>query len=130
MSTDLRYLAYTAMLTAGLWIPYIACQVMTNGFLGRENYRDPAPRPVPLWGKRADRTYLNAVESFAPFAALVLVAHLTGKANTMTAFWATAFFWLRVTHAIVYLLAIPYIRTLVFTLGFVAVAGIFWEVVK
>ena len=130
MSIDLRYLAYTAMLTAGLWIPYIICQVMTNGFLGRENYRDPAPRPVPLWGKRADRTYLNAVESFAPFAALVLVAHLTGKANSMTAFWAMSFFWLRVVHAIVYLLAIPYIRTLVFTLGFVAVAGIFWEVVK
>jgi uncharacterized MAPEG superfamily protein len=90
----------------------------------------PAPRTVPLWGKRADRTYLNAVESFAPFAALVLVAHLTGKANSMTAFWATSFFWLRVVHAIVYLLVIPYIRTLAFTLGFVAVAGIFWELVK
>jgi hypothetical protein len=25
---------------------------------------------------------------------------------------------------------IPYIRTLVFTLGFVAVAGIFWEVIR
>jgi uncharacterized MAPEG superfamily protein len=129
MSIDLRYLAYTAMLTAGLWIPYIICQVTTNGFLGRENYHDPAQRPVPLWGKRADRTYLNAVESFAPFAALVLVAHLTGKANSMTAFWAMSFFWLRVVHAIVFLLAVPYIRTLVFTLGFVAVAGIFWEVV-
>ena len=30
----------------------------------------------------------------------------------------------------VYLLAIPYVRTVVFTLGFVAVAGIFWEVIK
>ncbi len=88
MSVDLRYLAYTAILTAALWIPYIICQVTTNGFLSRENYRDPAPRPIPLWGKRADRAYLNAVESFAPFAALV------------------------------------------FTLGFVAVAGIFWEVLK
>jgi uncharacterized MAPEG superfamily protein len=29
---------------------------------------------VPLWGKNADRTYLNAVEGFAPFAALVIVA--------------------------------------------------------
>jgi uncharacterized MAPEG superfamily protein len=130
MSDELRYLTYTAMLTASLWIPYIACQVTTNGFLRRENYRDPSPRPVPLWGKRADRTYLNAVESFAPFAALVLVAHLTGKANSMTAFWAISFFWLRVAHAIVYLLAIPYIRTLVFALGFVAVAGIFLEIVR
>jgi len=33
-------------------------------------------------------------------------------------------------HAVVYLLAVPYVRTLTFTLGFVCVAGIFWEVIK
>jgi uncharacterized MAPEG superfamily protein len=130
MSVDLQYLTYTAMLTAALWIPYVVSQVQANGFLRPENYRDPAPRPVPLWGKRADRTYLNAVETFAPFAALVLVAHLSGKANAMTAFWAACFFWLRLTHAVVYLFAVPYIRTLVFTLGFVAIAGIFWQLVR
>lgn len=130
MTTDLKYLAFTAMLTALLWIPYIGCQVITNGMLQPANYKDPAARPVPLWGKRAERTYLNAVETFAPFAALVIVAHIAGKANAMTAFWAMFFFWMRLVHAIVYLLAIPYLRTLVFTLGFVAVAGIFWEVIK
>ena len=130
MTTELRYLAFTAILTAALWIPYIVAQVQANGFLKPENYRDPKPRPLPLWGKRADRTYINAVEVFAPFAALVLIAHVTGKANGMTAFWATCFFWLRLTHAVVYLFAIPYIRTLVFTLGFVAIVGIFWEMIK
>src|SRR6185369_5889295 len=130
MSIALTYVAYTAMLTAALWIPYVVSQVATNGFLTPPNYRDPTQRPVPLWGKRADRTYLNAVEVFAPFAALVIVAHLTGKANAMTAFWAACFFWLRLAHAVVYLLAIPYIRTVIFTLGFVAIAGIFWEVIK
>ena len=103
---------------------------MSNGPLTPPNYVDPTPRPLPLWGKRADRTYVNAVEAFAPFAALVIVAHLSGKANAMTAFWAVCFFWLRLAHAVVYLLAIPYVRTLIFTLGFVAVAGIFWEVIK
>ena len=130
MSTDLKYLAFTAILTASLWIPYIACQVMTNGNLTPQNYRDPTPRPVPLWGKRADRVYINAVESFAPFAALVIVVHLAGKANPTTAFLAMSYFWLRVAHAIVYLLGIPYLRTLVFTLGYVAVIGIFWELIK
>ncbi len=130
MSTDLTYLAYTAILTAALWIPYVVAQVVTNGFLKPANYVDPAPRPLPNWGKRADRTYVNAVEAFAPFAALVIVAQLTGKANAMTAFWSMFFFWMRVVHAIVYLTAVPYVRTLVFTLGFVAVAGLFWEVIK
>lgn len=118
------------MLTAALWIPYVVSQVMTNGFLQPQNYVDPAPRPLPLWGRRADRAYLNAVEVFAPFAALVIVAHIAGKANAMTAFWAVCFFWLRLAHAVVYLLAWPWIRTVIFTLGFVCVAGIFWEIIK
>jgi uncharacterized MAPEG superfamily protein len=80
MTTDLKYLAYTAMLTATLWIPFIVAQVKTNGPLTPGNYRDPTPRPLPLWGKRADRAHLNAVETFAPFAALVVVAQLTGRA--------------------------------------------------
>ena len=33
-------------------------------------------------------------------AALVIAVHLAGKANAMTAFWAMAFFWLRLAHAI------------------------------
>ena len=130
MTTDLKYLALTAILTASLWIPYIVAQVITNGLLASPNYIDPAPRPVPLWGRRADRTYLNAVEAFAPFAAIVLIAHVSGKANGMTAFWAAWFFWMRLAHAGVYLAGLPYIRTLVFTLGWVGVVGIFWEVVK
>jgi len=130
MTSDLRYLAYTAILTAALWIPYVVAQVVTNGFLAPPDYVDPTPRPVPLWGTRAHRAYLNAVECFAPFAALVIIAHVAGKANAMTAFWAMSFFWLRLAHAVVYLLAVPYVRTLVFTLGFVSVAGIFWELIK
>ncbi len=125
MTTDLWYLALTAMLTAALWIPYIICQVTTNGPLSGENYVNPAPRPVPLWGQRAHRAYLNAVECFAPFAALVIVAQVGGRANGMTAFWAMSFFWLRLAHAIVYWTAIPYLRTVLFTLGFVCVVGHF-----
>ena len=130
MSTDLKYLAFTAILTASLWIPYVVAQVTTNGALTPPNYLDPTPRPLPLWGKRADRTYINAVECFAPFAALVIVVHLAGKANAMTAFWAMCYFWLRFAHAVVYLLGIPYVRTLIFTLGYVAVVGMFVELIK
>src|ERR1700694_5382827 len=102
MNTDLTYLAYTAMLTAALWIPYVVAQVKTNGLLKPINYADPTPRAVPLWGQRCDRAYMNAVETFAPFAALVIVAQVAGKANDMTALWAMSFFWLRVIHALVY----------------------------
>jgi uncharacterized MAPEG superfamily protein len=127
MSTDLKYLALTAMLTASLWIPYVVAQVMTNGPLTPPNYVDPAARPLPPWGRRADRVYINAIETFAPFAVLVILIQLTGKANGATAFLAASFFWLRLAHAIVYWAAIPYIRTIVFTLGYVVVLGLFVE---
>lgn len=129
MTDDLTYLAWTALLTAVLWIPYIAGQVMTNGFLTPTNYRDPAPREVPLWGQRANRAHMNAVEAFAPFATLVIVAHLAGVANEATAMWAAVFFWARLAHVIVYLLAVPFLRTIIFTVGFIAVLGIFYEIV-
>ena len=129
MTQDLFYLALTAMLTGALWIPYVVGQVITNGFLRPVNYKDPAAREVPLWAQRANRAHMNAVEVFSAFAALVVVAHLTQAANEMTAFWAAYFFWVRLAHAVVYILGIPFVRTLIFVLGFVAIAGLFWEIV-
>jgi uncharacterized MAPEG superfamily protein len=129
MTPDLRYLAYTALLTAALWIPYVVAQVMNNGPLAPANYRDPTQRPLPPWGKRADRAQINAVEAFAPFAALVLAIHLAGKASPTTAMWTMLVFWMRLAHAVVYLLGIPYVRTLVFVGGFVGVVGLFWALV-
>jgi uncharacterized MAPEG superfamily protein len=130
MSTELKYLAFTALLTASLWIPYVVAQVITNGPLAPENYVDPTMRPLPNWGKRADRIYINAIETFAPFAAMVLLVQATGKADSMTAFWAISYFWLRVAHAVIYLAGIPYLRTLIFVLGYVCVVGLFVELVK
>jgi uncharacterized MAPEG superfamily protein len=130
MSTELKYLAFTALLTASLWIPYVIAQVRTNGPLKPENYIDPTSRPLPDWGNRANRAYLNAVETFAPFAAMVLLVQATGKADAMTAFWTIAYFWLRVAHAIVFLAGWPFIRTLIFVLGWICVVGLFVELVK
>ena len=101
MSPELKYLALTALLTASLWIPYVVAQVVTNGPLKPPNYVDPTPRPLPLWGQRANRLYINAVETFAPFAAIVILVQLAGKNDSMTAFWTMSYFWLRLAHAIV-----------------------------
>jgi uncharacterized MAPEG superfamily protein len=103
--------------------------VLTNGFLRPPNYIDPEIRPMPLWGKRAHRAYLNAAESFAPFAALVLIIHVANKETAMTATLAATYFWLRLVHAVVYWFAVPYIRTLVFTLGWLCTAALFWHVI-
>ena len=129
MTTDLQYLAFTAILTATLWVPYVVAQVLTNGPLQPANYLDPTPRPLPPWGRRADRVHINGVETFAPFAALVIVAHISGKADS-AAFWAMTFFWARLVHAIVYWLGVPFVRTLAFVAGWSSVLALFWIVVR
>jgi uncharacterized MAPEG superfamily protein len=129
MTPDLTYLAYTALLLVLLWIPYMGGVIAEIGFPTPKFYRDPALPRLPLWVQRANRAHINLVQAFAPFAALVLAAHVTGQSNATTAMWAVVFFWSRVAHAIVHILGIPYIRTVVFLIGFVAVLGIFWEVV-
>ena len=85
---------------------------------------------MPFWGQRAHRAYLNAVETFAPFAALVIAVQLAGKNDAMTAFWTMSFFWIRVAHAVVFLAAIPFIRTILFVLGWICVIGLFVELIE
>jgi uncharacterized MAPEG superfamily protein len=78
----------------------------------------------------ARRAHLNAMESFAPFAALVIVAHLAGKTGGLLVMWATAFFWIRLAHAVVHLLGVPYLPTILFTLGFVCIVGLFVQLIR
>ena len=129
MTPDLTWLAWTAALTAILWIPYIVGTVIANGMITAASYKDPTPPDLPAWVKRCNRAHLNAVESLAPFAAMVLIAHVANAANDMTAMWAAVFFYARLVHAIVFWLGIPFVRTLAFAAGLLATLGIFYEMI-
>src|SRR5215471_13568324 len=84
------------------------------GFGNRDTLLEVAP-----WASRAERAHRNMIENLAPFAILVLTAHVAGKANSMTALGATIFFFARVAHAAVYTAGITTVRTLVFFAGIV-----------
>lgn len=129
MTPDLTWLAWTAALTAVLWVPYILGRFMTAGLPGPDQYRDPTPPPMPEWVRRMDRAHMNAVESLGPFAAVVLIAHVAGLANETTALWAGVFFWARLAHAVIYWTGVPYLRTAAFAVGLLATLIIFLEIV-
>ena len=124
MSTELLYLTLSAGLTVVLWIPYILARIGSQGMSGVMGYPDNPPVP-PAWAKRSERVHLNMVENLAPFAVLVLVAHVLGVSTGMTVLGATLFFWARVAHAVVFTLGIPYLRTLSFFVSWVGIALIF-----
>ena len=130
MSPELKYLALTALLTASLWIPYVVAQVVTNGPLKPANSCRSDAAPAAALGSAREPPLHQCSETFAPFAAIVILVQLAGKNDSMTAFWTMSYFWLRLAHAIVFLVAIPYIRTIIFVLGYVCIIGLFVELMK
>lgn len=131
MTTELWYLFLSSVLLAIMWIPHIAGQVFHNGMLRPEEYRTLRdPDAAPDWVRRANRAHVNLVEQFGAFAGLVVVAHLAGIANPMTAWCAAAFFWLRLAHAVVMIsgLALLRLRTVIFTLAWATLMVFAWQI--
>jgi uncharacterized MAPEG superfamily protein len=119
MTIDLWMLVASAVLC--LAIPYITLVGLARtpgGMAWGLGNRD-VPLAVPAWVERVRRAHANMAENLAPFAVLVLVAHVTGKANGTTALGAELFFVGRVAHLLVYAVGIPVVRTLVFGVALV-----------
>jgi uncharacterized MAPEG superfamily protein len=120
MTTDLTMLVATAVLCLLIPMIYLVGEVQTPGGMEWGLGNRAEPLKLPEWAARAKRAHLNLVENLAPFAILVLVAQVSGKANGWTALGAQLFFWGRVAHVAVYTAGITGVRTAVF---FVAMAG-------
>jgi uncharacterized MAPEG superfamily protein len=114
LTTDLRMLVYTGVLPLLILPVILAGRMMTPGGSKWGLGNRDEPMRFPGWAERAGRAHTNAVENLAPFAILVLVAHLSGQANDVTALAARAFFWLRLAHSVVYIAGITRVRTLIF----------------
>jgi uncharacterized MAPEG superfamily protein len=82
--------------------------------------REGMPPALGLAG-RADRAAKNQMEAMVLFLALVLAAHVAGKAS-QAAYGASIFFWARVVYWPVYAAGIIYLRTLIW---FVSIFGLF-----
>ena len=118
ISRELYWLVLTTALTGILWIPYILQLIRELGLKGA--LWDPTGEHglhAP-WAQRSKRAHLNAVENLVVFAPLVLIAELLNATNSNTAIAATLFFWVRLTHALVYTAGLPVARTVIFLGGF------------
>ena len=123
MTHELTYLTLVASFTALLWVPYILNALMVRGLTDSMGY--PAnPQPLAAWATRLKAAHYNAVENLVVFAALVLTAQLAGVLNDVTLLATTEYFWARVAHAVTYAAAIPWLRTLSFTVGWLCCMAI------
>ena len=81
--------------------------------------------PCAGWAGRAARAHHNMLENLVLFAALVLIAVVSGKTNSTTLLGAQLFFWARLAYALVYVAGIPWLRTLVWVVSVVGLILIF-----
>ncbi len=122
MKTELLYLLLTAILTGVLWIPVVIGYVSSGRRLTPASYKVAPTTPLPNWVHRANRAHLNAVENFAPFAAVVLIAHATGVSNAVTVSCAAIYFYARLVHVVLHIsgFGLFFARTVIFTVAWLA----------
>jgi len=126
MSPDLKYLLFSVILA---FVQVLIAAALANNAVGlptlagnREGLGE-----LPGMAGRAKRAHLNMIENLVLFAALVLIAAVGGKANAMTAAGAMIFFWARVGYAVVYLIGIPWLRTVLWFVSVIGMAIIVWQ---
>ena len=117
MTTDLTMLVATGLVCLLMPMLYLVGRVQTPGGTEWALGNRAESLKIPEWAARAQRAHLNLVENLAPFAILVLVAHVSGKANGWTALGAEIFFWARIGHIATYTAGLIGVRTAVFFLG-------------
>ena len=128
MTPDLTYLVWAAALTMAQLLIVIVGATMQVPLPVLAGNRETAIEGRG-WLGRARRAHRNILESLVLFAILVLVAHVAGKANAMTALGAAVYFWARVVYAVIYLLGITWVRSLVFGVSMVGLLMILFQLI-
>ncbi|MDY6943118.1 MAG: MAPEG family protein [Pseudomonadota bacterium] len=118
--------AYWCVLIAAI-MPLLGSTVAKAGAAGFDNRSvRPFLESQQGWRLRANWAQQNAYEAFPPFAAAVIIAHLTGGAAQATIDgWALAFVALRTLYMAMYILNAATLRSLVWTAAFACIIGLF-----
>ena len=128
MTPDLRILVWVVALT---FIQVVIAALAAQGQVGLPALAGnrEGVRPLDGLAGRAQRAHRNTLESLPLFIALVLIAHLAGKADATTLLGAQLFFWGRVAHWLIYLAGIPWLRTLAWAVSVIGMVMIFIRLV-
>lgn len=126
MNSSMNLVVYSALLT---WVTIIiAFAIRTRiwtpaGIVLAAGNRDKMPQATPLSG-RADRAEQNTLVNFVLFAVVAIVAERVATDIRLVESGATLFFWARVVYVPVYLIGIPYVRTLTWLAGVIGMGMI------
>ena len=86
--------------------------------------RDDMPKLTGVAG-RLDRAQLNSIVAMALFAPAVLILQAKGLTTSGTLLTAQVFLVARIAYVPVYVAGMPWVRTLIWLVGFVATAWLY-----
>lgn len=120
MSLELTTLIWSVILTLVQMLLASLGVIVQAGLPAFAGNRD---RPVTIkgWVARAQRAHRNMLESLVLFAVLILVTESVNANNWLTGLGSELFFGARVAYAIVYVVGIPWLRTVIWA---VSIAGL------
>jgi uncharacterized MAPEG superfamily protein len=118
MAIEIKWLAWSIAL--GLAYVLIAATLGTQqrGLKWNASNRDGELKALTGAAARAARANANFLETFPFFAAAVLAVVLTKTNTAHTAFGAALYFWARLAYLPIYIVGIPYLRTVVWAVSF------------
>ena len=120
MTRELFWLTLTVILTGVMWLPYVLDRMMVRGLTKSMANPSRSDRPQSEWANRMMFAHDNAVENLIIFAPLVLILNAADYSTKWTVLACAVYFWARLAHVIIYAMGVPVLRTVAFTVGFVA----------
>jgi len=123
MTIELKILVWSAALAIAQMLIAFLAAIKQIGFVPLIGNRENIPS-LDGWAGRAQRAYRNMLDSLLFFAVLILAAQLSGRQSAAIAFGAQLFFWARLSYAPIYMIGIPWLRTIVWGVSFVGLMKI------
>jgi len=122
VSVELRMLTLSVVLGIFQIVAASHAASLQRGYRWTASPRDAQVEPLRGVAGRLDRALRNFVETFALFAAVVLVAHATGTHDALTEWGARLYFWGRVVYVLLYAAGAPLIRSLVWNVATIGIS--------
>lgn len=125
MTIELTMLVWTLVLAIVQILLFDFARTNQYGLKWNTGARDDAMPPLGKVAGRLQRAQNNLFETLPLFIGAVLVAHLTGRENTITAIGAQVYFWGRVAYVPLYAAGVRMLRSIVWTVSAAGLLAIF-----
>jgi len=128
MTPEVQMLAATGLLALTLTVIQAVRNVVVLGLTTAVGTQEDLPE-WKGWHDRLNRALRNLIEATAIFAPIVIALILSNQTTDATGLGAQIFFGARVAHVILFMAAIPFLRTMAWFVGVIGIGIVGWPLV-